>query len=230
MIAGPNLSFFAEGHDRVNIAFLFQAKVGKEIKPFAALANINQEELKVDQSVEAHINLAASPAKLLAEGGEPLLMQLLEGISLEVKLNLWRKLSDLLMRIVGNCEVDGAALQILGMIAPALLLKINAHLDITIDDVMKQKIAENPLVEPVLLDAQTLIASTSGKSFETDEELFAHIEENVPQPFNEIAAIFAKHLGDTIEFKVLDEFVGLKGRISGEGLNLILRNGLKYLG
>jgi hypothetical protein len=43
-----------------------------------------------------------------------------------------------------------------------------------------------------------------------------------------LAALFARHLGDEIQFNVLDEFVGLKGRISGEGLNMILKNGLKY--
>ena len=53
------------------------------------------------------LRFATSAAKLLAEGGEPVLMQLLDGISIDVKVNLWRKISDLLMRIVGNCEVDG---------------------------------------------------------------------------------------------------------------------------
>jgi hypothetical protein len=78
--------------------------------------------LKVDQNVEVTFRLAASPKQLLEEGGEPLLMQLLKGISLDVKLNVWKKLSDLLMRIVGNCEVDASLLPILGGISPLLLL------------------------------------------------------------------------------------------------------------
>jgi len=93
---------------------------------------------------------------------------------------------------------------------------------------MKSKIAENPLVEPVLLDAASLITTTSGKSFENEEEEFKNLEETIPAPFNEVALIFAKHLGDEINFEVLDKAIGLKGRISGEGLNLILRNALKY--
>jgi hypothetical protein len=81
---------------------------------------------------------------------------------LDVRLNIWRKLSDLLMRIVGNCEVDASLLPILGGIAPLMLLRLNGNLDIEIDEVMKSKITENPLVEPVLLDASSLITTTSG--------------------------------------------------------------------
>jgi hypothetical protein len=184
--------------------------------------------LKVDQSVDLNIRFAASPKQLLAEGGEPLLLQLLNGISIDLKLNVWKKLSDLLMRIVGNCEVDASLLPILGGIAPLFMLEVGAELNIKIDDKMKQKISENPLVEPVLLDASTLITSTSGNSFENDEEFFKNLNEVLPAPANEIAILFSQHLGDEVVFEVLDEYVGLKGRIAGEGLNLILRNGLKY--
>jgi len=53
---------------------------------------------------------------------------------------VWRKLSDLIMRIVGNCEVDAAFLPILGGLGPLFLLKLNGSLDITIDEFMKAKI------------------------------------------------------------------------------------------
>jgi len=93
---------------------------------------------------------------------------------------------------------------------------------------MRQKISENPLVEPVLLDASSLITATSGKSFENDEEYFKFVQERFPEPFGDVAVLLAKHLGDEINFEILDQQIGLKGRITGEGLNLILRNGLKY--
>lgn len=227
MLAGGNLSYFADG-SKVNVALLFPAKVGKELHQYADILHVIQDELKVDQNLEVHFRLAASPKSLLEEGGEAVLLQLLKGISVDIRLNLWRKLSDLLMRIVGNAEVDAHLMPILGGIAPLLLLKVNGNLDIEIDEVMKSKISENPLVEPVLLDASSLITTTSGQSFESEEENLKWIEETLPAPFNGVAALFARHLGDEIEFNVLDEFVGLKGRISGEGLNLILRNGLKY--
>lgn len=59
---------------------------------------------------------------MLEEGGEPILLQLLRGISIDLKVNLWKKLADLLMQIVGNCEVDASLLPILGGLAPAFLL------------------------------------------------------------------------------------------------------------
>jgi hypothetical protein len=226
MFAG-NVSAITEGN-KVNLAFLFKAQVASTIQAFGDLVHTIQNELKVDQSLELSLRLAASPKQLLEEGAEPLLMQLLNGISLDIKLNVWKKLADLLMRIVGNCEVDAALLPILGGIAPLFLLQIGGNLDIKIDEYMRTKISENPLVEPVLLDAATLITSTSGKSFENDEEFFAHLEETIPAPFTGIAQLFSKYLGDEINFTVLDEYVGLKGRITGEGLQLILRNGLKY--
>mmetsp|Transcript_9067 Transcript_9067/g.6819 ORF Transcript_9067/g.6819 Transcript_9067/m.6819 type:complete len:146 (-) Transcript_9067:43-480(-) len=143
-------------------------------------------------------------------------------------MNVWKKLSDILTRVVGNCEVDAALLPILGGIAPLLLLQITGNLDLVIDENMKTKIAENPLIEPVLLAASDLITSVSGNSFENDEELFTHIRETIPPPFSEVAVVFAKSLGDEVNFEILDEYVGIKGRIAGDGLNLILQNGLKF--
>jgi len=190
--------------------------------------NTIQNELKVDQNLDVTLRLAASPKQLLEEGGAPLLMQILNGISVDVKLNLWKKLSDLLMRIVGNGEVDAGLLPIFGGLAPLFMLQVGGALDITIDEQMRQKISENPLVEPVLLDASSLITATSGKSFENDEEYFKFVQERFPEPFGDVAVLLAKHLGDEINFEILDQQIGLKGRITGEGLNLILRNGLKY--
>ena len=36
------------------------------------------------------------------------------------------------------------------------------------------------------------------------------------------------HLGDEVDFAVIGPFAGVKGRITGEGLVEILKNGLKY--
>ena len=97
-------------------------------------------------------------------------MEILKGISLEVRMNLWKKLADVILKLVESGDLDASLLPILGGVAPAFLLRVSGNLDITIDDHMKKKISENPLVEPVLLDAKTLIDSFSGKSFDTEEE------------------------------------------------------------
>jgi hypothetical protein len=227
MLLEGKVSAIAEG-SKVNLSVLFKAKVASQVRAFGELITIIQDQLKVDQSLEVNLRLAASPKDLLSEGGSPALLLLLNGISLDIRMNLWKKLSDLLMRIVGNCEVDASLLPILGGIAPLLMLEIGGNLDIKIDETMKQKISENPLVEPVLMDADTLITSVSGNSFETDEEFYKHLAEVIPPPFSDLATLMCQHLGDEVNFEVLDEYVGLKGRIGGEGLALILKNGLKF--
>jgi hypothetical protein len=89
-------------------------------------------------------------------------MQILNGISFDLKLNVWKKIADVLLKLIESGDIDGSLLPIIGGIAPAFLLRINGSLDITIDDYMKSKIQENPLVEPLLMDASTLIDTTSG--------------------------------------------------------------------
>jgi hypothetical protein len=97
------------------------------------------------------VRLAASPKDLL-EGSDPVLLQVLKGISIDVKLNLWKKISDFVKKL-GDSDFMQAMVPMLGMFAPIALLQVNAALNITVDEYMKQKIAENPLVEPVLMDA-----------------------------------------------------------------------------
>jgi hypothetical protein len=46
------------------------------------------------------VRLATSPKELLAEGGEPAIKELLRGLSLEVRVNVWKKLSDVLLKVV----------------------------------------------------------------------------------------------------------------------------------
>ena len=65
---------------------------------------------------------------------------LLKGISLDIKLNLWKKIADVLLKIIEAGELDASLMPLLGGLAPAFLLKVNASLDIEIDENMKQKI------------------------------------------------------------------------------------------
>ncbi len=140
-------------------------------------------------------------------------MQLLEGISIDVKLNVWKKLADLILKLIESGNFDSALFPILGGIAPVFLLRINGSLDLGIDDFMKAKIRENPLVEPILMDAPTLINSVSGTSFENDEEYKKHIDEGVPPPFNELVKLFAHHLGDIFEYDLAGPYGGVSGYV-----------------
>lgn len=139
-----------------------------------------QEELKVDQSIELTLRLAASPKDILEEGAEPAIMLALKGIQFDVKFHVWKKIADVLLKLVESGEIDAALMPIFGALAPAFLLRIHGQVDIEIDDYMKQKIQENPLIEPVLMDAATLIASTSQVS--SDDELEEFLNTSVPKP------------------------------------------------
>ena len=120
-----------------------------------------QEELKVDQNIEFTIRLAASPKDIFAEDSEPAIMQALKGISVDVKFNVWKKIADVLLKLVEGGEIDAALMPIFGALAPAFLLRVHGKLDIEIDDYMKEKIKENPLIEPILMDANSLVSNTS---------------------------------------------------------------------
>ena len=78
-----------------------------------------------------------------------------------MKFNIWKKIADVLLKLVESGEIDAALMPIFGALAPAFLLRIHGKVDIEIDDYMKQKIQENPLIEPILMDANTLVSSTS---------------------------------------------------------------------
>lgn len=83
------------------------------------------------------------------------------GLSVNVRLNVWKKISDVLLKIVEQGEIDTSMLPIFGGLSPVFLLRLNAKLDLTVDEAMIAKLEENPLIQPLLMDAATLIGATS---------------------------------------------------------------------
>jgi hypothetical protein len=129
-----------------------------------------QDELQVNQSLEATVRLVASPEDLLTPGAEPFITQLLKGINVDFKLHVWRSIADVILKMIESGDVDPSLYPIFGGIAPVFLLKLNAHLDLEVDDYMKEKIQSNPLIEPLLMDAGSLINATSGVSSDDDAD------------------------------------------------------------
>ena len=117
---------------------------------------------------------------------------------------------------------------IFGAIAPAFLLKVNAQLNLEVDDYMKEKIQTNPLVEPLLMDAASLINATSGVSSDEDAEYEEFLNTTVPPPVAAILRILNAHLGDEIDFQAVSHNLGVVGRVHGKGLGLLLKNASKY--
>jgi hypothetical protein len=68
-------------------------------------------------------------------------------------MNLWRKMSDVILRLMDAQELDPSIVPIFGFVAPAFLLRINGNLNITIDDYMLSKLQEVPLMQTIQLDA-----------------------------------------------------------------------------
>lgn len=193
------------------------------VAPYVDIIHKIQNEYKVDQSIELSIRTKASPKDILKEGGEPLLLELLQGISIELRINLWKKFADVILKLVEAGEVDPSLLPIMGGISPLFLLRLNGSIDMTIDDYMKTKITENPLVEPVLLDANTLLQSMFSQNVEDTEEFLVWVQDNVPSPFDTIAKLQSKYLGSELELQVGSEIGGLRINLDGEGLVLLAR-------
>jgi len=66
-------------------------------------------------------------------------------------------LSDVLMKILEGGNFPEQLMPYIGGASPLLMLKANAKLSLEVDEDMKNAISTNPLVEPVLMDANTLV-------------------------------------------------------------------------
>lgn len=155
-----------------------------------------------------------------------MLMQLLDGFSIDLKLNVWKQIADVLLKYIESGDMDPQLMPILGGIAPAFLLKLTGIINLEFDDKMKQKIRENPMVEPILMDAQTLISATSNVS--SDDDLEEFLSTSVPPHISLIAKILINHLGDEVNMTALHPSFGIRGRFHGEGLNLLIKALVKY--
>jgi hypothetical protein len=77
---------------------------------------------------------------------------LFKGLSLGVRINVWRKISDVLFKLVESGEVDSSLLPFFGGIAPALMLRINGNLNLNVDEEMMTKLGEHPLLAPLMMN------------------------------------------------------------------------------
>lgn len=92
---------------------------------------------------------------------------------------------------------------------------------------MQETLFSNPLLEPILMDALTLIHAMGGCNSDEEEEYNAHLESAVPPLFRTVIKVLNEHLGDEISFSVVQSQIGVAGRITGEGLGSLVRHGSK---
>ena len=143
-----------------------------------------------------------------------------------MKINVWKKLADVILRTVESGDLDNTLMPIFGGLAPLFLLKLTGNLTFEVDQDMQAKILENPLIQPLVMDAMSLISATSNVS--SEEEFDEYLQTEVHPPLAEIIRIAVEHLGDEVEFSFAHPQLGLKGRITGEDLALIVKNAAKY--
>jgi hypothetical protein len=79
------------------------------------------------------------------------------------------------------------------------------------------------------MDAFTLISSTSSVSSDDDADYEEFLAGAVPPPIADALRALNEYLGDEIDFQLLQESLGLVGRISGAGLGLLVKNASKYI-
>ena len=163
----------------------------------------------------------------MQEDAEPTLNLLFKGISLGVRVNVWRKISDVLFKIVESGEIDSSMLPYFGGIAPALMLRINGNINLNVDEEMMNKLGEHPLLGPLMMNPQQLIGGTSNVS--SDEEFHDHLSQlEAPPALSHLLAALIESMSDEVNVTITHPQLGLQGRAVGKGLGLILKNVVKY--
>jgi hypothetical protein len=79
------------------------------------------------------------------------------------------------------------------------------------------------------MDAFTLISSTSNVSSDEEADYEEFLTSAVPHPLSAVLRLLNEHLGDQIDFSVVQPRIGVKGTIAGEGLSHIVKNASKYI-
>ena len=85
-------------------------------------------------------------------------------------------------------------------------------------------------MQPLLLDASTLIGATSHVQGEDEDELKDHIDNlGMPPVISNLLKTLIKHMGDEIDISATHPQLGVQARITGEGLGQVLKTVSKYL-
>jgi hypothetical protein len=141
----------------------------EEIDSFRPVLEKVQQQAKANQNIEVIFRLATSP-KIILEGEEAIIMELLKGFSVNVKVDLWKKISNVMTTMLAQGEFPESLMPILGGISPAFMLKMNGKVEIDFDDEMKEALMQNPLLEPFMMPGSMLIMSASKVHSDEEEE------------------------------------------------------------
>lgn len=166
---------------------------------------------------------------MILEGEEPVLMELLKGFSLHLKVNLWKKISNVLSSMLSQGQFPESLMPIIGGISPAFLLKVNGKIEIEFDDEMKESLMANPLLEPFLMPGSMLVMSASQVHSDEEEEFNEHFQNVVPPVAQELVQFLLDHVGDEVNFFSGHSLIGFNARLNAEGLTTVLKTAIKFM-
>ncbi len=86
-----------------------------------------------------------------------ILKNLMKGFSIDVKFNIWKKLANVFKEAGKDDEYFGSMGKALIGMSPFAMLKFNGNLNIEINEKMQEKIYSNPLLQPMMVSAHSLI-------------------------------------------------------------------------
>jgi hypothetical protein len=154
-------------------------KEGLEMFKYQQLAPIVDQIKGVDQRIHLYLELGASLKDMLS-GEEPLLAQLNKGLKLKVAVDVMANFKKVIFAVLK----DPALGEVLGpfafILAPIVLLQMNASLNLTFDDF--EELKELPMMEPLLANFGQLFEGISGSDVETltSERITEYDGEEVP--------------------------------------------------
>lgn len=112
MLGDPSLinemvSIIEEGSHRINVAVLLPVlpdELKEQTSVVLPILKKLMEKTKVEQWFDISIRLATSLEQIFLEGGEPILNEVLRGIAIDFKLNVWENLADFLIQEVPQLQ------------------------------------------------------------------------------------------------------------------------------
>ena len=215
--------------EQVCIGFPSPKKVKKEeLDSFRPVLEQVQKQAKANQDIEFIFRLATSP-RIILTGEEPVLMELLKGFSLNVKVNLWKRISTILTGMLSQGQFPESLMPIIGGISPAFLLRINGKIDIEFDETMKEALMTNPLLEPFMMPGSMLVMSASQVHSDEEEEFNEHFANVIPENFRELVQFLLANVGDEVNFFGGHSLVGFNGRVNAEDMASILKTAIKFM-
>jgi hypothetical protein len=137
--------------------------------PNHPMLNTVLQSMQAEQGAVLSMKLGTSPESLLSPDADTIINEVLKGAEISFELSLWKKLGAVFDVIAQQDGIPQKLTMLMMGLSPAILLKINANLEIDVDSEMKQKLEDNPMLEPIRLNAHTLLSSMA--QCQSEEEL-----------------------------------------------------------